>query len=278
MPEAWRRRRAPAALLAGLLLACGGGGGSSTHEVRGVIRDVQHEYRQLIVEHEAIPNLMAAMTMNFDVADAIDLGALEAGQVIEFTLEVTPRSYTITRIEVVGREAAEGASSGGGLDAPGTGRAPDFALTDQDGRDLALADLRGKCVLIDFVFTTCDGPCPIVTARHVRLQRALDTELRPRTHFVSISLDPERDTPDALRAYASARGADLSNWSFLTGPPEQVAAVVERYGVGSKREPGGEIEHIVAAFLVDPQGRIAERYLGLDHDPESMLRDLRRLR
>ena len=141
-----------------------------------------------------------------------------------------------------------------------------------------LIEADGKRVLIDFVFTNCDGPCPILTSKHVQLQRALDFELRARTHFVSISLDPERDTPAVLRAYATARGADLSNWSFLTGPPAEVAAVVENYGVGSTPGPDGEIEHMVAAFLVDPEGRIAERYLGLDHDPESMLRDLRRLR
>jgi protein SCO1/2 len=280
-----RRSRGPkpqtrrlAAILAGLLAACGGAGETATYEVRGVIRDVQREYRQLIVEHEAIPDLMAAMTMNFDVADSIDLEGLEAGQVIEFTLEVSPRSYTITRLEVMGRETPPVGSARRGSGTLGDGFAPEFALVDQDGRAVELAGLRGKRVLIDFVFTNCDGPCPILTAKHVQLQRSLDSELRSRTHFVSISLDPERDTPAALRAYATARGADLSNWSFLTGPPGEVGAVVASYGVGSTRAGGGEIEHMTAAFLVDPEGRIAERYLGLDHEPESMLRDLRRLR
>lgn len=273
-----RRTVCLAAILAGVLAACGGAGDTATYEVHGVIRDVQREYRQLIVEHEAIPDLMAAMTMNFDVVDSIDLEGLEAGQAIEFTLEVSPRSYTITRIEVVGRETPSERSSRRGSGALGDGPAPEFALVDQDGRAVELAGLRGKRVLIDFVFTNCDGPCPILTSKHVQLQRALDSELRAQTHFVSISLDPERDTPAALRAYATARGVDLSNWSFLTGPPAEVAAVVESYGVGSTPGPDGEIEHMVAAFLVDPEGRIAERYLGLDHDPESMLRDLRRLR
>jgi protein SCO1/2 len=261
-----------------VLAACGGAGDTATYEVRGVIRDVQREYRQLIVEHEAIPDLMAAMTMNFDVADSIDLEVLEAGQAIEFTLEVSARSYTITRIEVVGRGEPAVRSAPRGAAAPGDDAAPDFALIDQDGRAIELAGLRGKRVLIDFVFTNCDGPCPILTAKHVQLQRSLDSELRARTHFVSISLDPERDTPAVLRAYATARGADLSNWSFLTGPPGEVGAVVASYGVGSTRAGDGEIEHMTAAFLVDPEGRIAERYLGLDHEPESMLRDLRRLR
>jgi protein SCO1/2 len=113
---------------------------------------------------------------------------------------------------------------------------------------------------------------------HVELQRSLAPELRARTRFVSITLDPERDRPEALRAYALARGADLSDWSFLTGSPEAVRAVVESYGVGTTRGPDGEIEHVVATFLIDAEGRIAERWLGLEHEPAELARALARQR
>jgi protein SCO1/2 len=102
----------------------------------------------------------------------------------------------------------------------------------------------------------------------------LPAPLRERVHFVSISIDPIRDTPMALRAYALARGVDLTGWSFLTGPPETVESVMKGYGVGSIRRPDGQIDHLVATFLIDTQGRIAQRFIGLEHEPELLLRAL----
>jgi len=133
-------------------------------------------------------------------------------------------------------------------------------------------------VLLDFIWTRCPGPCPILTGLHVKLQQQLPPALRERTQFVSISLDPVRDTPAVLRDYAKTRGADLAGWSFLTGPPDEVDAVIKSYGVGSAKAPDGQIEHVVATFLIDGAGRIARRYIGLEgHDPAELLRDLERL-
>lgn len=155
--------------------------------------------------------------------------------------------------------------------------APSFALVDQDGRPLSLADLGGRLVVLDFIYTSCPGPCPTLTGAHVDLQKSLAPELRARTHFVSISIDPERDTPEVLRNYALARGADLSGWSFLTGPPETVRAVAASYGVGTTRASDEELVHTVATFLIDAEGQIAERWLGLDHDPAELAGALARL-
>ena len=131
--------------------------------------------------------------------------------------------------------------------------------------------------MLDFIYTHCPGPCPILTGTHVALQRSLPEDLRPRTWFVSITLDPERDTSEALRAYAAARGANLASWSFVTGPTAAVDTVVRAFGVGKIPAAGGEIDHVVATFLIDPEGHIAERYVGLDHDADEILRDLRRI-
>jgi len=154
--------------------------------------------------------------------------------------------------------------------------APAFRLTDQQGRAVSLADWRGRAVLLDFIYTHCPGPCPILTARHVELQRTLPLALRARVHFASISLDPQRDTPEALRAYAEARGADLSDWSFLTGPAEEISAVLRAYGIGAGRNGGGEIEHLVATFLINPEGRITRRFLGLEHSTKTLQTALQR--
>jgi len=94
---------------------------------------------------------------------------------------------------------------------------------------------------------------------------------------VSITLDPARDTPEVLREYANRRRIDPQGWSFATGPAADIDAVAHAYGVGSIRQPNGEIEHTVATFLIDREGRIARRYLGTTHDPAAIRADIERL-
>ena len=265
------------AALVALLAVAGCGERSRHYHARGVVEDVQLELGQVLIAHEEIEGLMPAMTMNFDVPDRALLGSLERGQVIDFEVEFTGKAYRVTQ---VGVRASGFATSGGQLDgiAPVDDPAPPFRLTDQDGNPRALEDFRGRVLLLDFIFTHCPGPCPILTGLHVKVQRELSPELRARAQLVSISLDPLRDTPAVLREYAQKRGADLANWSFLTGTPEDVDAVLKGYGVGRVRTPDGQIEHIVVTFLIDAEGQIARRYVGLDgHDPKEVLRDIAKL-
>lgn len=256
-----------AAVALALALACGRG---NVYLVHGVVREVDHDAGQAVIEHEDIPGLMSAMTMSFDVPDPAVLAKLEPGKQVLFELEVTKASFRIVGVRKEGEMARAGASrSPSAASVARSGDlAPDFALTDQNGARVSLTDLRGRWLLLDFVYTRCNGPCPILTSLHVELQRALAPELRERVRFVSISLDPEYDTPEVLARYAQARGADLATWSFLTGPPAEVAEVVKRFGVGTLRSADGSIDHVVATFLIDGQGRIARRWLGLENGVE----------
>jgi protein SCO1/2 len=213
--------------------------------------------------------------MNFDVAEAVPLGELRPGDRIRFRLERSGSALRIASVEVIGKgEPPEG--SGGVAAAPAELEpAPAFELIDQDGRRFSLGELHGSAVLLDFIFTRCAGPCPLLTARQVELQRALDPALRACTRFVSISVDPEYDQPDVLRAYARAHGADLRDWWFLTGETPAVDAALAAYGVGAVRTDARNLEHSVATYLIDPQGRIVHRYLGLGADRAELERDLR---
>jgi protein SCO1/2 len=271
------RALAAAALLAALATSCGEDPAAHGHPARGIVRDVLPAEGQAVIEHEEIPGLMPAMTMSFDVPDRALLATLAPGQTIDFRIEHTEKSYRVIAASVTGEAGSAGRSGGFEALAPASDPAPDFALVDQNGAPLALADLRGKLVVLDFIFTTCQGPCPMLTSAHVTLQRSLSPELRARTRFVSITLDPVRDNPMALRAYAQERGADLTGWSFLTGDPEAVARVVKAYGVGTLRRPDGQLDHLVATFLIDAEGRIARRFIGLEHEPEELRRELESL-
>jgi protein SCO1/2 len=257
------------------LFACG----RDTFDASGVVRAVRAEERQVTIEHSAIAGLMPAMTMSFDVADAALLAGLAPGQFVEFTIVRRAGRFEIVALEAPGSgEADVVGASGGGDPLAGAGEpAPDFALLDQDARPLSLAALRGKVVLLDFVFTRCPGPCPILTGIHRDVRDGLSAADRSAVQLVSVTLDPEYDTPEVLRAYASARRIETDGWSFATGPAADVNAVAHAYGVGSVRAPSGEIEHTVATFLIDRDGRIARRYLGLSHEPAAIRADIERL-
>ncbi len=244
------------------------------YPARGIVEDVRPEWHQVVIDHEEIPGLMDAMTMNFTVPDDDVLAKLSPGKKIEFVVEAGPRGYRVVKAKVIGEvEPDENWVRLGDLLVKAD-PAPDFALIDHAGRPFALTDVADKAVLLDFIYTTCPGPCPILTSTHVATQRELSPELRDRIHFVSISLDPVNDTPQAMAEYGRARGADLERWTFVTGPEDQVAEVIFSYGVGSTRAEDGTIEHLVVSFLIDGRGRIVKRYMGLEHEPEALARDL----
>lgn len=265
-----------ALLAAAAGLACSAADDAEEWDASGVVRGVRADEAQVSIEHGDIDGLMPAMTMSFDVSDPRMLEGLEAGQYVEFRLRRTPRSFEIVRID-----APEGGAgrSGSRMDplARADDPAPDFELVDQDGRPLSLRALRGSPVLLHFLFTACPGPCPIQTGIHADVRRALSPDDRARVRFVSITLDPATDAPEVLRDYAAVRKIDTDGWSFLTGEETEVAAVVKSYGVGTIRQPNGEIDHTVAAFLIDGEGQIVRRYLGLNTDPAEIRADIEAL-
>src|SRR5437899_7829890 len=115
------------------------------------------------------------------------------------------------------------------------GPAPAFALTTQDGARLALGDLRGKVVAMTFIYASCTDTCPLLTVKLAALQARLGREFGARVYFASVTVDPERDTPEVLRRYARAHGANTAGWAFLTGTTAEIRDVEKRYGVYSRK-------------------------------------------
>ena len=156
----------------------------------------------------------------------------------------------------------------------------DFTLTTQAEEPLRWEDLRGKVVLVSFVFTTCGGSCPATTHRMSQVARALADQglLRDdRVRLLSITLDPARDTPEALRNYMRAYDADPASWTFLTGPREQVEKVHAAWGMWAKPAANGQFDHPSRVFLMDGLGRVREIY-NLDYfKPTWVLEDVQLL-
>jgi protein SCO1 len=164
--------------------------------------------------------------------------------------------------------------AGGERRLPVLGPAPPFALTSQDAMPVALADFRGKAVTLSFIYTACPDICPTLTQKMVDVQDALGADFGAKIAFVSITLDPERDTPEVLKDYAQFWGARSEGWTFLTGSPEAVRDVTRRYGVFLLKKEDGSVEHSQLTSLVDAEGQMRVQYLGARFDPEEFRRDL----
>jgi protein SCO1/2 len=157
---------------------------------------------------------------------------------------------------------------------PTIGPAPEFTLISQDGIRVSLADYRGKVVALTFVFASCTDTCPLLTDKMARVQDALGDKFGAMISFISITVDPQRDTPQVLKEYATNFGANLAGWSFLTGDPAMIRDVERRYGVFVETTASGDINHTFLTSLIDPSGMLRVQYLGVRFDLEEFRRDL----
>ncbi len=157
------------------------------------------------------------------------------------------------------------------------GTVPDFTLTERSGKDVAMTELRGKIWIADFIYTTCTDTCPLQTATMAKLQKEFAS--KANVQFVSISVDPERDTPQVLSAYADKHEADRQRWYFLTGQRDQVIKLV-RDGfhlsvatLPDSLEGNGMIPHSPRFVLIDPQAQIRGYYDSRAMDSLARLRN-----
>jgi protein SCO1/2 len=147
---------------------------------------------------------------------------------------------------------------------PNDGMVPPFRLTDQDGQTFGTQQLLGKIWVADFVYTTCPGPCPMVSSRMAETQKPLrDTDVR----LVSFSVDPEHDTPAILRSYADKLNAQPNRWKFLTGDKDTIYRLI-RDGFKLTTIPNGASGpiHSTRLVLVDRNGVIRGYYEATDAD------------
>jgi protein SCO1 len=165
------------------------------------------------------------------------------------------------------------------------GEIPDFTLTDASGAEVTRATLLGRIWVADFIFTRCTGVCPILSGRMASVEKLLGGRGREDVALVSISVDPDYDTPEVLRRYASAYGADPIRWRFLTGPRASVHRLVaEGFHLAvalsnpGEAAPGELVTHSDRLVLVDRLGRIRGYYHGTEDDVAGrLLADLDRV-
>ena len=151
----------------------------------------------------------------------------------------------------------------------------DFILLDQAARAFKFASLRGKVVFVGFAYTTCPDLCPLITAAMRQVQDGLNSEERAATYLLTITTDPEVDTPKVLAAYAARYGVDPSNWAFLTGSPSTLAQVWRNFGVKVTRKGRGLIDHPSVSGIIDRAGTLRLVYLNAAPSAALVRDDLR---
>jgi protein SCO1/2 len=259
------------------------------YKLRGKVVSTDAAKSEVTLNHEAIPGFMEAMTMPYKLKNPSILSELHPGDILTADLDVPQNSdadVLLDRIVIVGQARADYRPAMT-YHVPAAGDAvPDFALRNQDGRAIHLAQFRGKALLITFIYTRCPLPdfCPRVTRNFARVESDLakNGKLLNGTHLICVSFDPEHDTPERLKAYgAEYIGGDgksaFAHWDFATPQRPVLKEMARFFDVGFSDETDGTITHTLSTTLMGPDGKVVEFYPGNDWTVEQVVADVKKL-
>jgi protein SCO1/2 len=246
--------------------------------VTGMVLTVDRSHNTFTASIQTIPGYMPAMTMPFEVRQPRDLDGLVPGAAVEFTLIVESKSSHAERIRIVRYQSVEqdpltanrlkllNQIAGGAPPQKALvvgENVPDFRLTDQKRRPVALSKLRGKVVAINFIYTSCALPnfCLRIANNFGVLQKRFERRLGRDLVLLTVTFDPVHDTPDVLAQYASQWKADPATWHFLTGAVPDVQRVCHLFGVDFFPDEG-LMDHSLHTAIIDRNGKLVANIEG----------------
>lgn len=148
-------------------------------------------------------------------------------------------------------------------------------LVDQDGHSFRLEELRGQTIVLNFIFTHCPAACPMQTQALRRVAEGLPKAIRQRVRFVSVSIDPERDSPRVLKAFARKQGLSTGeHWSLVTGDRSEIEALTGLYSSQAQATGAGPLDHRTEVRLLNPQGKLLQTYRGAPLDIPRLIREI----
>ncbi len=252
------------------------------YEVRGQILGINLERQEVLVDHEDIEGFMPAMVMPYKVQDAGLLEGKEPGDLVTATLVVEEVGAYLSTLTTTGHAPIESPSAAPLItdaDMLKNGDVvPDYALVDQSRTPRPIGSLKGHRVALTFIYTRCPLAefCPLMDKQFADVQEQIkqSPELAD-VRLVSVTLDPEFDTPAVLEAHAQALGADPSLWHFVTGDRDEVLAFAKRFGVIAEPGEPDTLVHNLRTAVIDPQGRLVTAYSGNMWSPAELVADLK---
>jgi len=256
--------------------ACAALGSACAHHysTTGLVLRVDRPGRTVTISHDAFPGFMDAMAMPFDLQGPARQTRLTAGDRVRLRLAVKHDRSWVDRLEVVSAATVDA-----GLQqtpvapvlVPVGAPIPDFELVDQGGAPLRLSALKGKVVAVTFIYTRC--PLPDYCPRMIENFRAVRSRLAARMDrdlvLLTISFDPQYDTPQMLASYAASNRAGGPGWHFLTGDPANIERVCNAFGIQYWAEEG-LITHSLQTAIIDREGRLAATVEGKDFTPRQL--------
>ncbi len=252
------------------------GGNESTNlrsfQVFGVVKELDADGKTVRIKHEEIPDYMAAMTMPFEVRNTNELRGLAPGDAVSFRLWVTKDDGWIDQI----RKLESGQTNAPPIEPalpPGIqilpdveplaigDELPDYHFTNQFGKNFSLKQFRGNALAITFIFTRCPFPlfCPRMTGGFAETQQKLSALPNAPTnwHLLSLTIDPDYDTPEILRGYGERNSCNPAHWTLATGTLADITTIGEQFGLVTQRDaPGALPNHNLRTIIVTPAGRI----------------------
>jgi protein SCO1/2 len=283
-----RSKRAAAALLVIVAaVAVRGALAAEPRAMSGLVLSVDPSHRRFVVSHDAVPGVMPAMTMPFDVRDPKELEGVEPGMMVDFVLVMGPDTAWAERIRVRRYRAVEQdplvAERLGRLKAmlertppvplvtPGE-TVPDFTLIDQARQAVTLSALRGRVVVVNFVYTSCALPqfCFRMASHFGVIQRRLGALMGADLVLLTVTFDPVRDQPERLADYATQWNADARSWHFLTGEHRDVARVCSLFGVQAFGDEG-LMNHSTRTAVIDRHGRLVANIEGNEYTTAQLI-------
>src|SRR5262245_36476381 len=264
-------------------VACRRSGNAKRYDFRGKVILVEPEKHLVTVSHEDVKGYMPAMTMPFTVKSESDLQILAPDDEITATLVIDGKHSWLEDL-IISRQSATAPAMPGAQMAKEGDEVPNFTLRNQDNREIHIKDYRGKTLLLTFIYTRCPVPdyCTLMSDNFAQIDRALgqNAELYGNTHLLSISIDPEYDTPKVLRSYGAAhteryQNETFAHWEFAGGTKEQVKEIAQFFGLTYFPEKD-QIIHALRTVIIKPDGKVGKIYGGNDWKVDEVVEQLKK--
>jgi protein SCO1 len=251
------------------------------YDLKGKVVSVEKEKQIVTIDHEEVKDFMPAMTMPFTLRDEYYLKNLMAGDQISATLVVDGAQSWLENV-IITRETKD-PSTPTVVNEPKEGdEVPDFTMVNQDGKDIRLKKYRGKALLLTFIYTRCPIPdyCDLMSNNFAKVDRELQQqpEVYSKTHLLSITIDPEYDTPKVLRSYGAAhteryQDETFQHWDFATGTKDQIKGLAQYFGLTYVQDKD-QIVHGLRTVIITPDGKVFKIYRDNKWTPEEVVKNM----
>jgi protein SCO1 len=254
------------------------------YDLKGKVVAVEPDKHLVTIAHEEVRNYMPAMTMPFNVPSEADLQILAPEDEVTATLVVDGTQSWLEDL-VIRKQSPNAAAAPGLVEAKEGDDVPNYGLVNQDGKDIKLHNYRGKSLLLTFIYTRCPVPeyCTLMSNNFAVVERQLQQqpETYEKTHLLSISIDPEYDTPQVLRSYGAAhteryQDETFSHWEFASGTKDQVKGVAQFFGL-RYYQATDQIVHGLKTVIIGPDGKVAKVYSDNQWKPDEVVKEMQRL-